>query len=82
MAARRDDCFTRQCRFFRGWREDKRLAQPGRPVLKFVCEAFPEGVPDDIRCGDDPHTTPRPGNHGIVYQRAADDEWARILSRL
>ena len=32
-----------------------------------VCEAFQEGIPDDIRWGSNPHTSPVEGDNGIRY---------------
>ena len=34
---------------------------------KLVCEAFPDGIPDDILEGFD-HTQPHDGDHGIRYE--------------
>lgn len=33
-----------------------------------VCRAFPKGIPDAIAWGDDPHTSPVEGDHGILYK--------------
>lgn len=32
-----------------------------------ACAAFPNGIPDEIRYGDNPHTEPFEGDHGIRY---------------
>ena len=37
-----------------------------------VCAAFPDGIPQPIRRGRVSHTTPYPGDRGIVYKRAAE----------
>lgn len=31
------------------------------------CEAFPQGIPEDIWRGDDPHTEPRAGDRGLTF---------------
>ncbi len=35
-----------------------------------MCEAFPGGIPDKIMSGEDDHTQPFPGDHGIRYEPA------------
>lgn len=32
-----------------------------------VCRAFPDGIPDEIAYGDNPHTKPYIGDRGITY---------------
>ncbi|HMA37539.1 MAG TPA: hypothetical protein VKY74_24005 [Chloroflexia bacterium] len=32
-----------------------------------TCTAFPDGIPEEILDGTDPHTDPYPGDHGILY---------------
>lgn len=39
-----------------------------RSVL--TCKAFPDGIPQEILRGDVMHTSPYPGDHGIVFRRA------------
>lgn len=42
---------------------------------RWVCPAFPDGIPEDINNGENLHTTPDPrqedGTEEIVYQPAA-----------
>jgi hypothetical protein len=33
-----------------------------------VCEAFPNGIPDEIWKGEDDHSEPFPGDHGIQFE--------------
>ena len=57
-------CWTRKCAHFigvksEGIEENERV----------VCHAFPDNIPDEIAYGDNPHTSPYPGDHGIQYER-------------
>jgi hypothetical protein len=38
------------------------------PVMERKCPAFPDGIPDVIWIGDDDHTTPHPGDGGILFE--------------
>ena len=51
-----------QCRYFR--------FLPGRP-----CDAFPEGVPDDIWEGRITHNHSTPGDHDLRFVLATRDEF-------
>jgi hypothetical protein len=33
-----------------------------------ACAAFPDGIPYEIRSGQEPHVDPYPGDHGIQYE--------------
>ena len=35
-----------------------------------TCRAFPDGIPEDIWTGADPHTKPHDGDKGILFKRA------------
>jgi hypothetical protein len=35
---------------------------------KMVCAAFPAGIPGDIAVGEDDHSSPYPGDHGIQFE--------------
>jgi hypothetical protein len=34
-----------------------------------VCKAFPDGIPDVIAYGDNDHSLPFEGDHGVQYAR-------------
>lgn len=57
-------CFTRLCRHFRG------VAQPDGTEMteRVVCKAFPDGIPDEIAYGSNPHTKPFPGDRGVQFE--------------
>jgi hypothetical protein len=33
-----------------------------------TCDAFPDGIPDDVLFGDRPHTKPIAGDNGLQYE--------------
>ena len=35
---------------------------------KFTCNAFPDGIPDEIITGEVSHTKPYKGDHGIQFE--------------
>ena len=57
-------CYTRQCKHYLGF------MQPNGTEMSEVnyCFAFPNGIPKEIAYGDNPHTAPFPGDHGIVFE--------------
>jgi len=38
-----------------------------------TCEAFPDGIPEEILMADIPHVSPYPGDNGIQYERIPED---------
>ena len=60
-------CFTRRCRWYEGvrWLD----ATLGEASETNVCPAFPEGIPDTIAYGDDPHLTVHPLQVGLSVFR-------------
>lgn len=62
-------CSKRECEH---WFETGDFIDPqGKDVEGTVpvCRAFPKGIPDAIAWGDDPHTKPTEGDHGIQYRK-------------
>lgn len=61
-------CFTRGCKHFTGVYQSNDTEEGECPA----CKAFTEGIPDVIAYGDNPHTTPFPGDHGIQFEAESD----------
>jgi hypothetical protein len=40
-----------------------------KPVIPHRCEAFPNGIPDEIKRGRNLHLKPYPGDKGIQYEK-------------
>ena len=55
------------CMWCRHFRRDGGLA----------CNAFPNGIPDEILVQRNPHTTPFPGDHGIQFE--LDEERNKLV---
>jgi hypothetical protein len=36
--------------------------------VAFACDAFPDGIPDEILLHRNPHTAPFPGDHGLQFE--------------
>jgi hypothetical protein len=68
---REPKCSERMCKHYQG------VAQPdGTEIGEHnVCAAFPDGIPREISYGDNPHTEPFEGDHGIQFE-AEDDPTA------
>ena len=64
-------CSERGCKHFRGVREDADRSELSDRV---ICAAFPDGIPPEIAYGDNPHTEPVPGDHGIRFEPGAPAE--------
>ena len=84
-------CASRRCKHFTG------VYQPhgDESVELPCCKAFPKGIPDDIAYGDNDHTSPVKGDHGIQFEPegnaeedddedagAVDSEEASLFDRL
>lgn len=37
-------------------------------VATLTCDAFPDGIPNPIALGDNDHSGPFPGDHGICFE--------------
>jgi len=59
------ECYKRKCKHFIG------VKQPDGTEMseRVYCKAFPDGIPYDIAYGDNRHTEPYKGDHGIQYER-------------
>ena len=64
-------CRKRGCKHFRGIKED---SDPSELSDRVICAAFPDGIPSQIAYGDNPHTEPFPGDHGIRFEPGAPEE--------
>lgn len=47
----------------------------------YTCAAFPAGIPKEIRTGENRHTTPFPGDNGIQFEMASEEELKRRFGR-
>ena len=53
-----------------------RLHREKPPESGFSCAAFPNGVPDEILHNKFRHTSPYPGDKGILFEeRPVPDDW-------
>jgi hypothetical protein len=59
-------CYTRNCKFFTGVKQDDEDEETERNV----CKAFPDGIPSEIAYGKNNHNKPLP-NQGnkIIYEK-------------
>jgi len=57
-------CSIRNCKHFGGLTTEEEVGQ------SYMCDAFPDGIPDDIAYGDNLHLEPVEGDHGIRYEQA------------
>jgi hypothetical protein len=61
------NCFFRKCKHYIG--VENMFEAISEDSEKCVCEAFPEGIPDEIAYGDNKHDKPFKGDNGIQYQK-------------
>jgi len=47
-----------------------------------TCNAFPEGIPDEIWNGVHDHRSPFPGDHGIQFEQMTAEEEAAFHERI
>ena len=59
-------CYTRQCKYFIGVKQDNEEEETER----VVCKAFPDGIPNEIAYGNNLHAKPllSQGNN-LVFTR-------------
>jgi len=60
-------CYLRKCKHFIG------IEQPDGTEMseRYVCEAFPDAIPEEIAYDDNLHQTPIPGQENeIVFEKA------------
>ncbi len=59
------------CRYFhRGLEWDPKqggYCDSEEPITNCTCDAFPDGIPEEILFGPFDHTEPYPGDHGLRY---------------
>jgi len=59
------NCSKRRCKHLTGVVKADGTERTERPA----CRAFPNGIPNKIAYGDDPHTKPVNGDGGIQYEQ-------------
>jgi len=64
-------CGIRGCKHFNGMAKPRSGAEDG----KFICDAFHNGIPEEIVHGDDLHLEPFEGDHGIRFEEIVNEEW-------
>ncbi len=64
------ECFSRSCKHYRGARQ---IGPRSDQLIRNVCVAFTEGIPDVIVSGENLHTEFFPGDHGIRYEKGEMD---------
>jgi len=58
-------CYARQCKHFLGVKNDG-----DETTERNYCKAFPDGIPDEIAYGRNPHTKKFPGQkNSILYEK-------------
>jgi len=63
--------FSPVCTYCRRYRITPRRDDQGNS-LPSVCDAFPEGIPEEIWRGRNKHKVPHSGDHGIQFEPAPD----------
>lgn len=61
--SRRFNLFSRVCCFC------KHLNEVSIVDPTMTCKAFPQGIPSEIWNGQNPHTTPYPGDNNIQFEK-------------
>jgi len=63
-------CHTRGCKHLQGVKSPDMNEELGEFVF---CKAFPDGIPDEIAYGNNDHSMPFPGDHGIQYEKGESE---------
>jgi hypothetical protein len=67
MAINEGNCKKRKCKHYKGFCND---SEPFNELEEYIfCDAFPNGIPDEIAYGDNKHLTPVKGDNGITYEK-------------
>lgn len=61
------NCFKRRCVHFLGILRTNENDETGEWPF---CEAYPDGIPEDIAYGNNKHLEPLEGDHGIQFEQA------------
>ena len=64
-------CYERGCIHLIGVKSDPADPQADGPEgnERNVCRAFPDGIPEEISHGDNPHLKPVKGDHDIRFEK-------------
>ena len=62
-------CYTRGCIHYDG---PKNFGEEPEGDERHVCEAFPDGILDEITSGENDHTEPYDGDNGIQFETNED----------
>jgi len=60
-------CFN--CKHYLGLKEIQEEPEIEPDIFNY-CEAFPDGIPDEIDSGENDHRKQFPGDHGITFEQA------------
>lgn len=67
-----NNCWIRECKYYLGIKQYKneKANEYEEKTERDYCEAFPDGIPDEIAYGDNKHSEPVLGQENeIVYER-------------
>gem|GEM_PF-572313 len=70
-------CWTRKCKHYKGVKQD----EDGEVNERNVCDAFPDGIPDDIAYGDNKHSAPLPNQKNAIVYRLENKVFKRKVEK-